>query len=63
VHAKVLAMQRFVREGFALAEVQDAPQGGVRVALVRGRERRILAFAPFEVPAIVQECSTLGLAK
>ena len=63
MHAKVLALVALVRQGFAVERVQDARHGGVRISLLRGTERRHLAFAPYEVPAIVQECTSLGLAK
>lgn len=63
MNAKVLDLMRSVRAGFLLAGVEDAPQGGVRILLRRGDERRALRFEHFEVPAVVQECTNVGVAK
>lgn len=63
MNAKVLALLGSVREGFAIASVEGAPQGGVRIHLARGRDARIVGFASYEVPAILQQCCSVGFAK
>ena len=63
MNAKVLALFDSVQQGFAIAGVDDAMQGGVRIRLRRGREARAVWFEHFEVPAILQSCRTVGLAK
>lgn len=63
MHAKVLELVGWVREGFAIEAVEDAAQGGIRIRLHRGRESRALRFEHFEVPAILHECNKVGVAK
>lgn len=63
MNPKVLALVGWVRKGFELTEVEDELQGGVRVHLTRGNEHRSLRFEHFEVPAMLQECTNVGVAK
>lgn len=63
MNAKVLALFESVRQGFAIAGVEDGPQGGVRIRLRRGRDARAVSFDHFEVPAILQATRSVGLAK
>ncbi|HEV8361091.1 MAG TPA: hypothetical protein VGR28_11615 [Candidatus Thermoplasmatota archaeon] len=63
MHPKVLDLQRHVRAGYALARVEDRAQGGVRIHLRRGAAKKALTFEHFEVPAVLQECTCVGLAK
>lgn len=63
MNPKVLALVSALRSGFAVASVEDAPQGGVRIRLRRGDQARALWFEHFEVPAVLQECNVVGLAK
>ena len=63
VHPKVLDMLRHVRAGYALARVEDRAQGGVRIHLRRGAHAKALTFEHFDVPAVLQECTCVGVAK
>jgi hypothetical protein len=63
VNAKVLDLLRCVRAGFAIASVDEAPHGGVEIQLQRGADHRAMRFEFFEVPAVLQECTSVGLAK
>lgn len=63
MNPKVRDLVAAVREGFAISSIDEGLQGGVFIALLRGRERRDLRFAHYEVPAILQECRLVGVAK
>jgi hypothetical protein len=63
VNAKVLALVDCIHEGFEIAAVEDARQGALRIQLRRGREGRSMWFEHFELPAVMQECSCIGVAK
>lgn len=63
MNAKVVALFDSVKQGFAIAAVEDVAQGGVRIRLLRGRDARAVRFEHFEVPAILQACRSVGLAK
>lgn len=63
VNAKVLALFDSVKQGFSIAAVEDGLQGGVRIRLRRGRDARAVRFEHFEVPAILQACRSVGVAK
>lgn len=63
MNPKVLALVGWVRRGYAIAGVHDGRQGGVRIVLRRGGDSRAMWFDHFEVPAILQECTSVGVAK
>lgn len=63
VNAKVLALLACVEQGFEIQHVDGAAQGGLRIRLARGGEARWISFEHFELPAVLQECSSVGLAK
>lgn len=63
VNAKVVALFDSVKQGFHIAAVEEGSQGGVRIRLRRGRDARAVRFEHFEVPAILQACRSVGVAK
>lgn len=64
MNAKVLALVASVEAGYEIASIEDGmTQGGMRIRLTRGNERRSLWFEHFELPAVMQECSCVGVAK
>lgn len=63
MNAKVLALVGRMRDGFEIAAVEDALHGALRIQLRRGREGAVMRFEHYELPAVVQECACVGVAK
>lgn len=63
VHTKIVQVRHMVKDGYDLDEVRPADQGRVEVRLRRDNEVRCVAFDHYEVPALLQECTEVGLAK
>lgn len=63
MNAKVLTLVERVRGGFEITGIEDRALGGVRITLRRGRRSATMSFEQYELPAVVQECSFIGVAK
>ena len=63
VNAKVLSLVGWVHDGFEIRSIRDLTEGGVDIHLRRGADRRRLRFHHYELPAVLQECASIGVAK
>ncbi|HEV8359762.1 MAG TPA: hypothetical protein VGR28_04820 [Candidatus Thermoplasmatota archaeon] len=63
MNRKVVSLVALVEDGYAIAGVDPARDGGLRMRLRRGEEREAFDFAFFEIPAILQATAVVGVCQ